>query len=375
MTGLITQFKPINPIRMGISLEQYRGPKTRHQCPRCGKFGKFTRYVDESGEYISDDVGRCDREIKCGYHKSPKDFFQISSGSWYHLNVKTKHVEPEKPVDYLPTDLMIQTLKGYEQNNLFLFLSGFIGEGNANNLMAKYNVGSSKYWQGATVFWQIDVGGRVRQLKIMLYNPLTGKRVKSDTPAMKLDYKTGKYQEDVGSKDKSLIYGKYIMGGRFNKLNLKQCFFGEHLLQNNGRIAIVESEKTAIIASHFFPELIWLATGGSNGAGFTNPSVCKVLKGRDIILFPDLGQFDKWTEKAREMKKATSCRVIVSNLLEVNVGDIERENGYDLADYLIANNTSQVNNIDSSSNLIPMMPDNLINHNGNWTPLEGFEGF
>jgi len=47
---------------------------------------------------------------------------------------------------------------------------------------------------------------------------------------------------------------------------LKQCLFGEHLLKEdlNAPIAIVESEKTAIIAQASMPEYIWLATGSLN---------------------------------------------------------------------------------------------------------------
>jgi hypothetical protein len=259
---------------------------------------------------------------------------------------------------------MRQTLRGNEQNNLFIFLRDLIGEDNAMNQMTRYNIGTSKHWLGASVFWQVDINGRVRQLKLMLYNSETGKRLKSKDLAMKWDYITETYREDVGGQDKSLIYGKYILGGRFKECNLQQCFFGEHLLQKPGRIALVESEKTAVISSHYYPDLTWIATGGSNGAGFTKSHVCRVLQGREIILFPDLGQFKKWTEKAQEMQRVISCKAIVSDLLEAHAGEIERAKGYDLADYLIANNGLKT-------------IDNKIEKNSEvqWSPLEGFEGF
>ena len=44
--------------------------------------------------------------------------------------------------------------------------------------------------------------------------------------------------------------------------NLKQCLFGEHLLSDNPAkpIAIVESEKSALIATHYTPVIYmgWL---------------------------------------------------------------------------------------------------------------------
>jgi len=30
----------------------------------------------ETGEYLSDDTGRCDREINCGYRKTPHEHFE-----------------------------------------------------------------------------------------------------------------------------------------------------------------------------------------------------------------------------------------------------------------------------------------------------------
>lgn len=360
---------------MGVKLEPYRGPNTRHRCPQCRGQREFSRYIDEKGEYIGEDVGRCNREDSCGYHKKPKEYYNDNPRTWNRSEFKPSYKEPDMPIGTIPQELMIQTFKGYKQNNFYLFLRNLIGENHARNQLTRYNVGTSRHWPGATVFWQVDLTGRVRQLKLMLYNPQNGKRVKKDTPAMKWDYILGQYREDVGGQDKSLIYGKFIQGGRFKNQNLQQCLFGEHLLINKGRIAIVESEKTAIISSYYFPDLIWIATGGSNGAGFTKPNVCKVLKGREIILFPDLNQFDKWTEKAKEMQRVTSCKVIISDLLEVNAGDVERKNGYDLADYLIASNTTQFSNNDSSTSPSKLIPEKVIDRVVHWAPLDDFEGF
>lgn len=57
-------------------LEKYRGRSTRHVCPQCGRKGVFTRYVDtENNIYISDNVGKCNRLDKCGYHYTPHQYF------------------------------------------------------------------------------------------------------------------------------------------------------------------------------------------------------------------------------------------------------------------------------------------------------------
>ena len=56
-------------------------------------------------------------------------------------------------------------------------------------------------------------------------------------------------------------------------------------------VMLVESEKTAVIMSHFIPDYIWLATGGKNGC--FNSEAMQVLRGRDVTLVPDLGAADR----------------------------------------------------------------------------------
>ena len=58
-------------------LEKYRGRSTRHVCPQCGRKNVFTRYVDTENNniYIRDNVGKCNRIDKCGYHYTPHQYF------------------------------------------------------------------------------------------------------------------------------------------------------------------------------------------------------------------------------------------------------------------------------------------------------------
>ena len=123
--------------------------------------------------------------------------------------------------------------------------------------------------------------------------------------------------------------------------NLCQCFFGEHLLAQHPTmsVAIVESEKTAIIASHFIPNFIWLATGGMHGC--LNQIAVKVLGGRDIILFPDLGATDKWKSKI-PLLQSVCKRVVISNILEDNATDEQKTKGLDIADFLLMTETPQM---------------------------------
>jgi hypothetical protein len=99
---------------------------------------------------------------------------------------------------------------------------------------------------------------------------------------------------------------------------------------NSKPVAIVESEKTAIISSYFYPQFVWLAAGSKDGL---NPDKWNVLKGRTVELYPDLAAFDKWKAKAQELSKI--AKVTVSEYIEQIATEAERKEGLDLADYLL----------------------------------------
>ena len=116
--------------------------------------------------------------------------------------------------------------------------------------------------------------------------------------------------------------------------NLRQCFFGEHLLPMNRDkpVAIVESEKTALVATYYLPEYVWLATGGKHGC--FNTDALRVLRGRQVTLFPDLGATQQWREKL-PLLKSLGIEANIFNFLEESASDDERTEGYDMADYLL----------------------------------------
>ena len=88
---------------------------------------------------------------------------------------------------------------------------------------------------------------------------------------------------------------------KLQDFHLKQCLFGEHLLINSSSpVMLVESEKTAVVMSHFIPDYIWLATGGKNGC--FNSEAMQIFKGREVTLIPDLGATEQWKEKSAPMK-------------------------------------------------------------------------
>lgn len=213
------------------------------------------------------------------------------------------------------------SLKKYEANYFTQFLIRIFGNEITNQLISRYYIGTSKYWQGATIFWQVDENGKIRTGKIMLYDAATGKRVKKPYDHINWVHTVLKKEE----------------------FDLKQCLFGEHLLKDNlKQVALTESEKTAVIASIYFPQFTWLATGSLYGLTFEK---CQALKGYDVILFPDIGGYDIWNQKAKELSSIT--HFYVSDMLERKATKAGKREKLDIADYLLKFNYKDFINLNN----------------------------
>ena len=277
------------------------------QCP-CGKNnadGKFVPYIGYEKEGY---CHSCNQSIRS---------LQKPTNQLIRNHMKPSQQSPT----YISTDMLDISLHQPIENNFSKFLFSTFGAEVARQLIRTYSIGTSDYWDGATVFPQIDIHGNIRTGKIILYDQTSCKRVKEPFNHIQWLHTISKNSD----------------------FNLKQCFFGEHLLKNAGSdtiISITESEKTALIASHYYPNQIWLGAGGKTGL---TREKCRILQGRRVILFPDVSKsndrvkaFDIWSEKANEFSDiANFC---ISDLLERKATNEEREAGLDLADFLLRYN-------------------------------------
>lgn len=94
-------------------------------------------------------------------------------------------------------------------------------------------------------------------------------------------------------------------------------------------IALVESEKTAVIMSILIPNYIWMATGGKSNLKM---ELLKPIKNRSVVLFPDKGEFEKWVDKANIFNEK-GYKLIVSDLIEKS----NCKKGDDLVDLYLNN--------------------------------------
>ncbi len=275
-----------------IQLETYRGTKSRYTCPACNSKGVFVRYQDERGEYLSETVGRCNRESKCGYHYKPKQYFADNpTGSKFvktrvsnwtqntNQNVYNCRQNQPESFDFIAPEHLMATLSHYDRNAFVQFLFDLFPDCSEEiqSVLKMYFVGT---YQDYTCFPQTDRQMRVCKAKLMRYNQTTGKRLKGDF-------------------DTSSLVRKLKLKADFN---YKQIFFGEHLLRRETvkPVAVVESEKTAIIAHLCMSQFVWLATGSKQ---WLKVERLQKLDNRQIILYPDADGFDQWQTLATDAQR------------------------------------------------------------------------
>jgi hypothetical protein len=163
--------------------------------------------------------------------------------------------------------------------------------------------------------------------------------------------------------------------------NLQQCLFGLHLLSGNNKIvAIAESEKTAVVASMYIPEYVWLATGGKgNFALIDKAAAAGYFDGREVVLFPDLQATADWESKARDLRSKYKLDIYVSDYLEQVATEQDREQGLDLADFLLRNPLPkataepQLATPTETSNIERLQPDTIKSTPERETPAEAKE--
>lgn len=286
-------------------------------CPECGH-KTFVCYVDTNGNVLDEGVGKCDRADKCAYHYPPRQYFADNEGVGvprHHARTTYKQMTTPPP-SFIDNGIFQKSLNHYERNHLITFLNRVFGTVAVDKMIADYFIGTSHHWSGSTVFWQRDRFGRIHGGKIMQYNPDNGKRVKE--PHNRITW----------------VHTALKIPG----YNLRQCLFGEHLLPKypDKFVGIVESEKTAIIASGVITDCIFLACGGCQNLTI---AMCEPLKGRNVVLFPDNGKLAEWSAKGRKLRHLFKTLSIVDIMEQPDT--LQRwklKDGDDIGDLILACN-------------------------------------
>lgn len=306
------------------SLQKYAGPSSRHTCPACGRPRCFTYYVDEEGEPLDVTVGKCDHDSSCHYHKTPADFFREHperkpGPDWRYQKVDWLEAKKQRakvlPVAtwFIPPEIVIKSVRQDRHSDFVTFLLTILDPIIVEDLVNDYQLGVTS--KRDVIFFQLDINGSCRTGKIMKYDPETGHRIKDENCPGRITW--------VHSLMK---YPNGLPEG----WQLTQCLFGEHLLRQYPKkvVALVESEKTAIICAGLMPRFLWLATGGKSQIN----DRLLVLKGRTVVAFPDIDGYDEWERKLADY---SDLDIRISPVLQQNATKEDREAHIDIADWLL----------------------------------------
>lgn len=325
-------------------------------CPICSKT-RFQHFVykdedeiAESSSIIGQKVGICDNCLYCLY---PEEFeaerrqllIKYSDDKFcrYLKKIGEKKVDRTSPDFYIS---QIFALGNNESNSLFIFLKkaeypdgkrkSFFSEEQIRLAFRKYCVQTSilPFRKNAAIFWYKPNGYQTLAYRIAQFD---------------------EYGHLIKDRDREYPITKSIDVLREHKY----CFFGRHLIKNEATrgktICIVESEKTAIIASMVYPDAIWLATSSSWYLNSYNVD----FNTSNVVLFPDLDVHDVndedynlkhdwyllinegWLQGAR-----------ISGFIEKYVKEHNKPHSYDIADYILENYNINQNNIAPFSEII-----------------------
>lgn len=79
-----------------------------------------------------------------------------------------------------------------------------------------------------------------------------------------------------------------------------QVLFGSHLLRlyPSATVGMVESQKSAVILSITYPNMVWLATAGMTNF---NERLLAPIYDRNVVCYPDVNGVQEWTQRAKDL--------------------------------------------------------------------------
>lgn len=305
-------------------LQPFSGRESRFRCPNCGKAQQFTRYIlssdfqDGKITYAGEEYGVCNRKT-CGYSRypdkearyetieakpeAPKFFYDRSTVTSFHYNWANSEL-----MQYLSSKIDPEKL----EEACHLYAVGTLRDGNIcidkDSTPKKY-----KTFYNGTIFWQVDQEANIHRGKVMFYRP-------------------DGHREKINDRD-GAIMAMWQVCRRKRENEPDMCYFGQHLIRKfpDRHIALVESEKTAIVASCYLPQFTWMACGSINN--FNAERLAFISKtGLAVVVYPDYDGYAKWEEKARDIRP-----LFPNNIIRINDSIIKHGEGkQDIADILLS---------------------------------------
>lgn len=217
----------------------------------------------------------------------------------------------------LDTDLVNKSLSIDSVFAKAVISQGYLSQERLVAVANRYRLGASK--EGGVIFWEIDDQQRVHTGKIMYYHP-DCHRDKEHKPTW------------VHALMKDKLPAGY---------ELQHCLFGLHLLSNsNMKVAIVESEKTAVIMSELVPDVVWMSCGGLQ---MFKAELLEPLVNHKVVVFPDTDEtgeaYKAWLAVLQQAQRQYAFRfpLRISRLLENHATPEQKKRKIDIVDYIYEN--------------------------------------
>ena len=276
----------------------------------------------------------------------------------------------------LPSDIVTKCLSLNSEFCKSVVSSGYLSKGQLRRAAARYRLGATK--DGGVIFWQIDDQQRVHTGKIMYYQPdchrdkqhhptwvhclmkdqlppnyefqpcLFGLHLLSNTD---LSDNTDNSRTNTNLTNPTNKKISEISAIRVQKENYNSCSEKPSVssvkFSDQGtecgvaivvpKIAIVESEKSAVILSEKFTDFVWLSCGGLQSF---RPELLAPLVDYKVVIFPDTDStgdtYRQWSQVAIEAQRLYKFRypLRVSPLLESHATPEQKQRKIDLVDYL-----------------------------------------
>lgn len=210
------------------SLEKH--PAKKGKCPGCGEKNVFRFFQDENGTRLDEKFGICDRQAKCGHdHRPTGDLFKSTTVA------DLVQVATIRPAEAVATALLAKTHDHTSNLHCWAREQGIPAEH-----LERWAVATDT---DRTAFLHLDAEQRLVNAKWFKYGT-DGRREKGAEPFS--------FKQPAAE-----LHQRYGF-----------CLYGEHLIRHDDParpIVVVESEKSAVLASFSYPELDWVACGAANG--------------------------------------------------------------------------------------------------------------
>ena len=218
--------------------------------------------------------------------------------------------------------------------------AGYLTESQLRHAASRYHLGASK--DGGVIFWEIDDQQQVHTGKIMYYQP-DCHRDKNHNPTWV--HKLLKNKLPANYELQHCLFGLHLLGHteitdsteRPSPAKKKEISVISAISVCPKNIAIVESEKSAVILSEIFKDFIWMSCGGLQ---MFKPELLAPLVNHKVVVFPDTDEtgeaYKKWLDILQQAAKTYPFRypLRISRLLEDHATPEQKTRKIDIVDYI-----------------------------------------